>query len=308
MTDIAQWQQRLKETFGQGGPIGRNLERLNERQAEYGLWIATTYHGFMSLSEAFLSFHFDLPDLLNEYVLGPMTRGPERASAAYGITVVRHVTDFRVLHAARKLLFDGCPHEGTALMRSVFDAALIRSAIVQGFTTVEAVEGVANQTPGTPFNYEVVKRKRIREEKRVDRIMVGEDSGLSPDTIEELKKWEELLHMELHGGRLSQASALGWLRGQEPLSITPTPKEKDAAMLFNRWVEIAWMVHRLMPTLQFQGLRFPSEWQSKWQVLDESFVPMVTSLSTQLGKKIGDAMFEFVTRKFPFTATSVSTV
>ena len=35
-----------------------------ERQAEYGLWIATTYRGFMSLSEAFLSFHFDLPDLL----------------------------------------------------------------------------------------------------------------------------------------------------------------------------------------------------------------------------------------------------
>ena len=76
-------------------------------------------------------------------------------------------------------------------------------------------------------------------------------------------------------------------------------------MLMNRWVEVAWMAHRLFPTLQLPATLFTEEWRSKWKVLDESFVAIVQALSTELNKKIGDAMVDFVTTKFPFTAVSV---
>ncbi len=88
------------------------------------------------------------------------------------------------------------------------------------------------------------------------------------------------------------------------LRMLPKREKMDAAMLMNRWTEAAWMVHRLMPTLQMQHLKFPDDWRRQWTVLDESFAPMVQSLSNHLGKKIGDAMVEFVNTKFPFGVDS----
>jgi len=308
VTDIAAWEERLHANFGQDGVIGHGLEPYREASARYGYWFVDHFRGFMALSEAFLDFHFGLPELVNDYVTAPLNRTGGQASVAYSMGVVRHMIDFRLMYSARELAFMGSVLEGAALMRLVFDAAIVRSAIVQRLSTIEAAEGVTALAPGEPLDYEAVRKARIKEEKRIDGMMVGNASGLTEETIAELRKWESLLHGEIHGGRLSQATALAWLKGQEPLAMVPRPREFEVAMFMNRWVEVAWMVHRLMPTLQLPAHCFSAQWNDKWRVLDESFVPAVQALSSQLKKKIGGAMVEFVTKKFPFDASSTCEV
>lgn len=302
MTDIEAWENRLVATFGHGGIVGATLSPLVESEAAYGAWVADSFRGFMTLSEAFLVFHFETPELINRYLAAPMTESKTGVTTAHAMSIVRHAVDFRTLRAARQLLFQGAPYQGLMLMRPVFDAALVRSAIVQGLTTIEAVEGLVGQQPGQTLDRKAVRGAKIKEEKRIDSIMLRSDSGLTETTQRELQEWEGLLHAEIHGGSLSSAAALGWLRGVAPLVFPPSPNEHDAAMIMNRWVEVAWLVHRLVPTLQHSQFRFPQDWRERWTVLDQSFEPMVQSLSTQLGKGIGNAMVEFVNAKFPFNA------
>jgi hypothetical protein len=309
MTDIQAWQNRLSETFGDGdGTIGHELARLDDAESNYGAWAVDRFRGFMSISEAFLVLHFEVPSLVNRFILQRLGSDGRGASPSYGVGLMRHAIDCRTLRAARLLFLQGYPFEGVALLRPVFDAALVRSAIVQGLTTVEAAEGVADISAGRPIDPDAVRRARIKEEKRIDRLMVGEESGLQPRTQEELAKWEGLLHAEIHGARLSLAMGLDFLKGKTALTFGPTRGDDQAAMLLNRWCEVAWMIHRLMPTLQLVGYPFPEDWRNKWRVLDESFVPIVQSLSTQLGKPIGDAMVDFVHAKFPFGVDTASQV
>jgi hypothetical protein len=45
--------------------------------------------------------------------------------------------------------------------------------------------------------------------------------------------------------------------------------------------------------------------EKKWLIIDESFEIAVESLTIEAGKKIGAAMVEFVSSKFPFNTESV---
>lgn len=304
--EIEKWQERLNATFGnKDGVVGYDLVELQDAEKAYGYWIAESFRGFMAISEAFLSFHFGTPEMLNQYVAVPLQRSGGTSTSAHQMGVVQHLTAFRILRTARELLFIGSPYEGAALLRTVFDATIIRSALMQGLTSVEATEGIEGLKPGEKIDEELARRARIKEEKRIDSIMIGNSSGLSEDTRQELFLWEGLLHAQIHGAKLSQTEALPWLRGEKLLSMLPQPGTSGAAMLMNRWVEVAWMAHRLFPTLQLAATPFPDEWRMQWKVLDESFVPIVQALSSELDKKIGDAMVDFVTTKFPFSVDSV---
>jgi hypothetical protein len=68
----------------------------------------------------------------------------------------------------------------------------------------------------------------------------------------------------------------------------------------NRFCEIGWMTHRLLPLLQPQNVPMPRVWKENWRTLDECFKEAVEYLTKQLGKEIGNVMAEFVRVKFPF--------
>lgn len=97
---------------------------------------------------------------------------------------------------------------------------------------------------------------------------------------------------------------MAWLKGTAPLPVLPKYKEAPLSMFMNRFSEVAWMTHRLIPLIQPPGVAFPAKWAEKWNVLDESFRTTVASLTEQLGKPIGAAMVAFVVAKFPFNAQS----
>ena len=135
--------------------------------------------------------------------------------------------------------------------------------------------------------------------------MDGKDSGLSADTLNQLKALDDLYDAETHGARVSLSQSTEWLKGKEPLAITPMFSELKVTLFINRWQEVAWMAHRLLPLVQPAGIRLAPEWAAKWEALDESFETSVMSITKQLGKPIGAAFCEFIHTKFPFTSKSV---
>jgi hypothetical protein len=164
-----------------------------------------------------------------------------------------------------------------------------------------ATEGVV---PGQNLDLAQVKKLRRKTEMEVSLQMSGSKSGLSASTIDELAVWDELFNYEVHGARLSFAGAASFMKGQGPLSLVPVFKERDFAMFMNRYCEIGWMVHRLVPLIQPPSIPFGLPWKEKWTVIDESFELTVHSLTKENGKAIGGAIVEYVRAKFPFDADS----
>ena len=82
----------------------------------------------------------------------------------------------------------------------------------------------------------------------------------------------------------------------------PQYSERAFAIFVNRYCEIAWMAHRLLPLMQPPDAPLSAPWKEKWRLLDDSFEYAVHSLKEELGKNIGAAMVELVKAKFPFNA------
>ena len=94
------------------------------------------------------------------------------------------------------------------------------------------------------------------------------------------------------------------MRGKERLPVFPQFRERDFAMFMNRYCEIAWMTHRLIPLLQPPAIPLDQRWQEKWNVIDKSFGIVSLSPTKENGKAIGAAIVEYVNAKFPFSADS----
>jgi hypothetical protein len=178
---------------------------------------------------------------------------------------------------------------------------VLSSAALQKVTDFYSIEGL---DPNKPFDPNTVRKLRKATEFSVREKMTGAQSGLTKQTQDELAQWDALFDYETHGARLSLAHAQGWLRGAEPLPVLPKFADSAFAMFMNRFAEVGWMTHRLVPLVQPPGAPLSEKWNEKWRIIDESFEITVDSLTKQLGKNIGAAIVDFVKAKFPFNGQS----
>jgi len=252
----------------------------------------------MALSDAFKCLFLEAVELIN-VVCRPKITQPLSEFYAFYMPRVTHA--FQSACGAERAALHGYPLLAYTALRNVYDNNVLSSAAVQKITTFYAVEGLEPQQPFDPAR---AKKLRKDTEFNVHRRMTGAQSGLTPETIDELAKWDELFDFETHGARLSMASAMGWIKGTESLAVLPRFVERDFAIFMNRFCEISWMIHRLLPLLQPPSTELPDAWQAKWSIVDDSFRIIVQSLTDENAKKIGAAMVEFVTTKFPFSAKS----
>lgn len=256
------------------------------------------YKGYLALSDAFKCFFLETVELVNTVCLPKVTTP---LSEFYGIFVPRLVHGFQSLCGAERVAILGYPYHAYTLLRNTFDNLVLTSAALQKSTDFYSIEGV---TPGKLPDIAAVRKLRKETEFKVRRKMMGSDSGLTQETRDELSKWDALFDIEVHGARLSLASAQRWMKGQEALPVLPRFDERHFAMFLNRYCEVGWMVHRLTPTIQPPDVPLPAAWMEKWRVLDDSFEIAVHSLTQQLGKKIGAAIVELAKAKFPFNEKS----
>lgn len=252
------------------------------------------YKGYLALSSAFKCFFLETLELFNT-TCRPKVATP--LSEYYGLFVVRLAHNFQSLCGAERVATCGYPYHGYTLLRNTFDNVVLTAAALQKIVDFYSIEGV---TPDKPLDISAVKKLRKDTEFEARRQMTGIKSGLKQETLDELAEWDAMFDLEVHGARLSLASAVGWMRGQEPLMVLPKFQEKQFATFLNRYCEVGWMVHRILPAIQPPGVLLPEAWMEKWRILDDSFEIIVYSLTEQLGKKIGAAIVELVKTKFPF--------
>jgi hypothetical protein len=153
---------------------------------------------------------------------------------------------FQSLCGGERLAVKGYPYHAYTLLRNTFDNVQLAAAALQNVTDFYSIEGI---DPGKPFEPRAALKLRKNTEHAVRRWMSGDRSGLSQATIDELAQWDALFDYEVHGARLSRADTQGWLKGVEPLPALPVFKEQAFGMFMNRFCEIGWMTHRLVPLI-----------------------------------------------------------
>ena len=283
-------------SFHDGVPYGRahdlfDAESAHEREV-------LRYQGYLVSSDALKCFYLETTELTNSHIR-PQIKTPMPPS--YALFLARMANGFQALCGAERAALKGYPYQGYTLLRNIYDNLLMTSAVLQTLTTFEAAEGIG---PAGVTDMVAVKKARKETEYKTKRQMVGHRSGLSSEVIAELKVWDDLFDFETHGSRLSMTHTMNWLRGLEPLPVLPAFNEMAFAMFMNRYLEVCWMFHRLVPATQPAGIPLPEEWHEKWGVIDVGLRAQVESLSTDLGKKIGAIMVEFVSAKFPQNSRS----
>ena len=286
---------RLEAISRDNGVLYGRLRALEAAKLQH-VMDSSRYKGFDALVNAWKCFFLETVEQFNSFIR-PQVK--DQLPFSYALLLERLALYFSGLNAAEIVATQGYPLQAYTLLRNVFDSVVLCSAVAQGLTDFPKLEGVED---GKEFDPAIFQKLRRKEERKIRPMMTGEASGLSAETASQLAKWDVLFDHETHGGLLSRAFSADWLRGTQPLPVMPQFLEDRYAMYLNRYCEIAWMVHRLLPLIQPRGIPLGADWKSKWRTLDESFLETAKALTVQMGKPIGAAIVELVEMKFPFNA------
>ncbi|WP_233808999.1 hypothetical protein [Paraburkholderia sp. HP33-1] len=198
----------------------------------------------------------------------------------------------------------GHPLPAFTTLRKVFDDCVLTFAALQKITDFHKIEGIDPINTDKPIDLVAVEKARKNNEFDVGKLMTRSGSDLGTDVTGALAMIDALYDFEVHGSRLSLTHAADYMKGKGASPVLPTFEERDFALLMNRYNEVAWSLHRLVPAMQPPDAPMPTDWADLWTLVDESFDIVVRSLTEQLGKKVGDAYADFMKVKFPFTVKS----
>lgn len=296
-----EFQERLDAISEKDGVQYGRAHMLFDSEEKYGQ-AASQYKGYLALSDAFKCLFLETVETLNTECRMKIA---DPFSEYYAMFLPRLSHSFKSLCASERIALRGYPLHAYTILRNTFDNVVLTSAAVQKITDFYCIEGVER---GKDPDLASIKKIRKKAEFDARAKITGDQSGLSASTIAELAKWDDLFDYEVHGARLSLAGAIDWMEGKAPLPVLPSFDERQFSMFVNRYCEIGWMVHRLLPFAQQKKTPLPVAWQEKWKILDNSFEIMVFALTEQCGKQIGAAIVELVKAKFPFDEKTVFTL
>jgi hypothetical protein len=111
------------------------------------------------------------------------------------------------LRACQILFESGYPLDGLAHIRDVKDRALLLCAIAKHRLTFVQAFGATDSLPVDEDYAEVTRQSRMKVSRRVFQEFLGKSSGLSEAEQNDLERWDNLFHLEVHNGLLSFAKA-----------------------------------------------------------------------------------------------------
>jgi hypothetical protein len=294
---VDEWHKRLAHTFKVNGLVGGHLRIVHEAEDKVGDHLAKVFRGQDALLCSFQSFFIETLTLANRDI---NARGWLKNAPNYTITVGAFFNLFRRFRACEVLYLKGYPLDGYALMRDIKDRAFLMAGVARNITTFEKVLGLPVSDPSKPASYgKEQTRNRKDNEHRVMHAMTGKTSGLSADVQDDLKRWDDVFHLEMHGGTFSLMQELGELQKGKILQIGPSVVQDAFIMYINRSSELGWMVTRLLPYLQMTAHAFGDDWHKKRDILDDSFRYMLEDFSN-LGKRLGASFITMMDDKFAF--------
>ncbi|MCW5575246.1 MAG: hypothetical protein KIT13_04050 [Burkholderiales bacterium] len=296
MAEEADWiklENELVRLFKRNGAVGGGGVRdLIDAELHCGRAAVNKFAGHQILSDSFKAFCIETLQSLKVPPSRPFAYANHVAQLSF---LVKH------LRASEILYLNGYPWQGYSLLRVMVEQAQIRCAVLQGLYDDQEVMGLVNGE--LPESEKDILKNKKNVECKIFREMSGAKSGLSSEVIARLRHWDDMFDYEIHGLKFSSLEAMDWLKGDGGLSILPTFSLDGATMYVNRYAEVAWMLHRLIPLLQLRPFSLSKDWAEKWQALDNSFMSFSKSMAG-IGRPIGLAIIELVTKKFPFDASS----
>jgi hypothetical protein len=84
--------------------------------------------------------------------------------------------------------------------------------------------------------------------------------------------------------------------------LGPSPDDLAASMFLNRSMELNWIALRLLPYMRRPETLLSDDWNTKWNLRDNSFKFMFDGFS-ELGKTIAPAYYEMLQSKFKFNSS-----
>jgi hypothetical protein len=298
----AQWQRRLEKLLADSPELQDALLALRKAEDEHEARVLGNLFGYQAISNCFQGFTANTITTVENQL-----REHRRSSrpSNYILLLLRMAACFRVFRAANNTFSLGYPLAGFALLRNPKDWALMIGAIGNGLTTLTTINGLerpSDAIASSPPEMEVVRQRRIKEERRVLDVMLRDRSGLDDSVRKELHVWEDLFNMEVHAALGSLAlEGVSWMQGHNasPPLLHSGFSQKAMLTFTNRACEVAWMILRVLPLLQVTCGQFDADWTETWKILDESFRHMSLGLAAE-GKPIGAAIVELLERKFDF--------
>jgi hypothetical protein len=297
--EIIQWQDRLHETFDYNGVLGgKTLALTMELERTVGQLFVRKFHGHRLLTDALLDFFAEtLQTQLSYHWLHGWPKEPN-----YALTFFMCLTIFRSVRASEVLSVHGYPMQGYALQRSIKDQVFILCAIANkmiGFNEIFGWEDGLNIGATHTEQTRKSAANRMKIERKIRSFIIGQESGLSEETRDELTNWDLLFNLETHRGLFTLFNTFGnALKGKMDV-VGPSPDETNEGMFSNSSNELNWMILRLLPFMRRKEIVWSDEWNKKWHLLEESFRMMNQGLA-DLGKKIPVAHLEMIEAKFKF--------
>lgn len=303
--DVEAWQTRLEQTFQEDGISGLQIAEIALKETAYGKYVRERFNGYRTLAESFQTFFYDtLAHTLNQYRYENATK----EAPYHCLYLVSQLTVFRSIRAAENLLYRGYPLDGLSLLRDIKDRAVFFAAWISGFTSWRKLYATDRLPAKDDTSIEASRawRRAVeREENRILKLMLRENSDFEEPVKSDLQRWEDFFNLELHGSRFTTVQEFGgWMKREESVSVAPVPKDRSVAGYCNHAAEVIWMLHRTLPFLQLMEGTFGNTWTEKWTVLDDSFRLYQLSFEEQ-GNSIATAVRAFIDRRFQFTPATI---
>jgi hypothetical protein len=299
--EVKEWLRRLDDAFGEGAFIGPALLPVITAEGDLAIATARRYAGFFALSSCLQSFVLETLTAAQRLPLA------KRGEGWYRAVLLSYAGSFRILRAAEILFLKGYPLNAYGLLRDLKDRIIAYGAIVNGYATFEEMNGwnIVDVAPGefTIDHFRASREARKKVDRTVMHKMLGAQSGLTKQTREELRKWNEFFHSEVHGGRFTFAlDGERWIRGRGPLPVFPavTSGSSGDSMFITHYEELGWLLTRTLTSLQSKPSGFSSRWRERWHILEGSFrVVMEDRIAAD--HPVFAAFVEFAERKFDFS-------
>lgn len=293
---VAKWQKRLEDTFsGRSKIIGEALLPTIELEQKYEKHFITKFHGQDVILNSFEGFYIDTLKLVAELSQKRTLSGTLKFMAAM------HVVSFRRFRSAHILFLKGYPFDAVSLLRGLFECVMELAAIGHNVVSVndiyKALSDEDEKILSEKQKFKEIRKHSFEVQRKINNTLIGKDSGLDRETIENMETWKWLLHSSVHKSFSAIAFQCGsWLKGEDRLSLLHDVDDKQAAFYMNTSCEIAWMLLRTFPLLQADMGNFGYDWENKWKVLDDSF----RERDMGLAKAIPIAVKKFVEEKLDF--------
>jgi len=194
--------------------------------------------------------------------------------------------------------------DANSLLRAVLGNVFQISALHSGTITIREMFGDGSIRNANNLSVEqkdkLVQQRISNCDRKVRSWMIGDQSGLSSEAKEDIRMLVEGFHMSVHKAQATLLwSFKRWVVDRHSLSFFPAYDENLATSYANPSVFLGWMVTKTFPLLQIKSSEFPSSWQEKYKVLDESFQEYVADFPKRLGRSVE----ELIEKKFDFGQT-----